>query len=250
MDYKDLNFDRQKDIYDEEFIGYINGLNESIKEHYKVLKNNIKQTNEFLNFFKQQWELMKNSLNEIILNKSLSNVNQIFQIMENSQKIINDLIKNSTSNDNNLNLFFEDAKTLFRKMKIKRNENLINLSRSQRSSSHKNSRFNQRIIPSVFNINYGVNRSQSLEGNINQNLVKKIIYYIKQLRNYNEIIGKYSIKAKYNYIRIQNMLFTVLNENQNNSKRLKEESTNMGNIGKINVNENNEKIIILYIIKK
>ena len=141
MDYKDLNFDRQKDIYDEEFIGYINGLNESIKEHYKVSKINIKLTNEFLNFFKQQWETMKNSLNEIILNKSLSNINQILQIMDNSQNIINELIKNSTSNDKNLNLFFEDAKTLFKKMKLKRNENLV---RAQRSSSHKNSRFNQK----------------------------------------------------------------------------------------------------------
>ena len=248
MDYKDLNFDRQKEIYDEEFIGYINGLNESIKEHYKVSKINIKQTNEFLNFFKQQWETMKNSLNEIILNKSFSNINQILQIMDNSQNIINELIKNSTSNDKNLNLFFEDAKTLFKKMKLKRNENLV---RAQRSSSHKNSRFNQKLMPSEV-IAFGRNFANILDGNINQNLVKKIIYYLKQLRNYNEIVGKYSANAKYNYINLQNMLFTLLNENQNkNINNLNyENSVKIGNIGKFNLNECDNEIKIFEIKQK
>ena len=245
MDYKDLSFGRQKDIYDEEFIGYINGLNESIKEHYKVSKNNIKQTNEFLNYFKQQWETMQNSLNEIIINKSLSNINQILQIMENSQNIINELIKNSASNDKNLNLFFDDARTLFKKMKLKRNENLINLSRVQRSSSHKDSRFSQKIMPSEI-INFS-DIYNNLDGNINQNLVKKIIYYLKQLRNYNEIVGKFSVKAKYNYINLQNMLFTVLNENQN-INNLNYEDNN--NLGKLKLSENSEHYNIYEIKQK
>jgi len=125
------------DIYDDEFITLINALNESIKENFKVSKHNIREANNFLVLLQEKFKIIENIINEIPQEKSLENIKKIFQIFQQSQYIVNQLLKNSLSNDNNLNLFFDDAKTLFKKLKLKRNEGLMNFRRSLRSLSSK-----------------------------------------------------------------------------------------------------------------
>ncbi len=117
-----------QDIYDDEFIGLINNLNDSIKTYYNVSKYNIKETNDFLLIFEKQWKTMEESLIKLSQKKSIDNIS----------KGINKLRNNTNSNDTNLNIFFEDAKTLFKQMKLKRKDYLINLRKVMRSASYKN----------------------------------------------------------------------------------------------------------------
>ena len=124
-----------QDIYNEEFVNLINGLNESIKEYYKVSKYNVKETDKFLSIFENEWKLIENSLKEI---NSSEEINKILVKVNQSESLIGQLQQNSLSNDKNLNLFFEDAKIIFKKMKSKRNENLSNLQRNRVSNSLRN----------------------------------------------------------------------------------------------------------------
>ena len=221
MEYREYINNTTPDIYDEEFIGIINDLSESIKEYYKVSKHNIKETNSFLGIFENKWKEMENYLKTIIQEKSLSTINLVFQSIEQSKIIVRDLQNNSNSNYTNLNLFFKDAKILFSKMKSKRNENLLNCRRSMHSSSNKNYNINLNNINSTGKNDILRKNSRMLNVSNNQNInpetAKKIIYYLNQLKDYNEIIGKFSVKAKFNFINLQNMLFDILNDNKNNN---------------------------------
>jgi len=201
------------ELYDLEFIGTINGLNESIKEYYKVSKHNIKETNNFLNFFGKDWKTLNDLINETP-DKNMPNQSElIFQEMNKLESIVNQLKKNSDSNETNLNLFFDDAKILFKKLKLRRNENLKNFRRSISSKKKDNifnlnseKKFTNRFDDFHSNNNLSKNQIMKSEN------IKKIIYYLNQLKDYNEIIGKFSVKAKFNFINLQKMIFNIINE--------------------------------------
>ena len=124
-----------QDLYNDEFIELINGLNESIKEYCKVFKHNIKETNNFLKYIENQRKIIEDSFINFKNNNSLGNINELFLKLNGIKDIVNQLQKNSDSNDRNLSMFFEDAKILFKKMKLKRNENVNRISLFRRSSS-------------------------------------------------------------------------------------------------------------------
>ena len=199
-------------VYDEEFIGLINGLNESIKEYVKVSKHNINETNNFLLLFENHWKDMENLLNEITPEELTEKINEIFIKINESQNLISQLQRNSKSNDTNLNLFFEDAKILFKKMKIKRSQNLNIFKRS--ISDKKKDSIKDRMIYDI-NSNSVKNNINTI-ANINCNNNKKLKYYLNQLKDYNEIIGKFSVKAKFNYMNLQKFIYNIINENYNN----------------------------------
>ena len=218
MAYQDYttNTNTSQDIYDEEFVTLINGLNESIKEYYKISKHNLKETNKFLDNFEKQWNSMENSLNFIVQKKSLSNIEEVLDSIKQSKNIVNQLQNNSVSTETNLNLFFEDAKILFKRMRLKRNENLMNLRRSNRSYPNKNRKLNQNISSSGLSESALKNSRNIYDNIVKINNIEKIIYYLNQLKDYNEIVGKFSMKAKFNYINLQKMIFNILNDSQNN----------------------------------
>ena len=114
-------------IYDDEFVSLINGLNESIKEYYKVSRNNITEANSFILFYEQQGIAIQNLMNEIMSTNSYSRINEFFEQIPKINEIMAQLQLNANSNEKNLNLFFEDAKILFKKMKMKRKEKIIEL---------------------------------------------------------------------------------------------------------------------------
>ena len=225
-----------QDIYDEEFISLINTLNESIKEHYKVFNSNIKETNKFLLNFESRSKSIETSLYSIFQNNALEKNKEIFQTIKEIQKFVEQLQKNLKSNDRNLKLFFEDAKIVFKKLKLKRNEHLMNFRHALRSVSGRNTN------PKIFKDNKINNISQ----NIKPNIITKILHYLNQLKDYNEIVGKFSIKAKYNYINLQNMIFGILNDNQYNTNNIsvvnrKSVLNNDDSINNYNVNMSNIK---------
>ena len=253
MAYQDNTASTSQDIYDEEFISLINCLSDSIKEYYKISKHNLKETNKFLENFESQWKSTQNTLNSLIQNSLLSNKNELFQTISQSQNIINQLQNNSQSNESNLNLFFEDAKILFKKMKSKRNKNLVSLRRSLRSVSNRNNNMNSNLSSSGVYDSYNKNNINNDNG-IKINNLNKVIYYLNQLKDYNEIVGKFSSKAKFNFISLQKMIFSILNGSQNN-KRLNNYTNNSkytesNSSMKINMTEPTDGMNIIEIKKK
>jgi len=196
----------KKDL-DKEFIAFINFLNESIKEFYLSAENNCREINIALDLFQPIFN------NIISLLNGNNNQHQKEAIIENINKcesICNQIKLNSKLNHNNLHLFFEDAKILFGKMREKRKENL-HVSRN--FSTRDKDRFNKYITLASYN---------------------KLNTYILQLKDYNEIISKFSEKAKYNFINLQKMILDTLNEDIKNSKQTRKSL----NLVRINSNNN------------
>ena len=207
------------EMYDEDFIGLINKLSEAIKEHYKVSKHNIKEAKSFLLLLEKQQIESENLLNEITPIESLEKINEIFQKINQSQNLISQLLKNSNSNDMNLNFFFDNAKIIFKKMKIKRSKNLGNF----RSISGKKA--DPDIYGSLnkeedYELN-AINKINNITSNINPMNDKKLLNYLNQLKDYNEIIGKFSSKAKFNYMSLQKLISNEIIENKNNINDIK-----------------------------
>ena len=138
-----------KYIYDEEFISSINGLSNSIKNYYqnkKLYLGNIKLITENIN---EQTYFSKSAINDIAvffnqMDKSKYNMNISLSINEkyikDKMKLINekiekiDLLKNGMlQNIKNCEIaffsFYEEAKNLFKKMKIIRTEKIENLNK-------------------------------------------------------------------------------------------------------------------------
>ena len=195
----------KKDL-DKEFIAFINFLNESIKEFYLSAENNCREINIALDLFQPIFN------NIISLLNGNNNQHQKEAIIENINKcesICNQIKLNSKLNYNNLHLFFEDAKILFGKMREKRKETL-HVSRN--FSTRDKYRFNKYITLATYN---------------------KLNTYILQLQDYNEIISKFSEKAKYNFINLQKMILDTLNEDIKNSKQTKK------NLNLVRINTDN-----------
>ena len=196
-----------KNDLDKEFIAFINFLNESIKEFYLSAENNSREINIALDLFQPLFN------NIISLLNGINNQHQKEAIIENINKcesICNQIKLNSKLNHNNLHLFFEDAKILFGKMREKRKKTL-NVSRN--FSTKDKDRFNKYITPESYN---------------------KLNTYILQLKDYNEIISKFSEKAKYNFINLQKMILDTLNEDIKNSKQTRKSL----NLVRINTDNN------------
>ena len=221
-------------IYDDEFVSLINQLSESIKVYFKTSKYNAKETNNYLLLFDKQWKELKESFKTISQNNSLENINEI----------LNQLLKNAKSIDTNLNLFFEDAKILFKKMKLKRKENILNIRKSLRSASNKKN-YSSTGNSKIDENNIIKSRSSKTNHNQNQNIVsnniKKIIFYLNQLKEYNEIIGKFSVQEKYKYINLQKNILNLFYGYQNDNLNF-EKNTNSNYKANIKFIQNEEKM--------
>ena len=232
---------------DSEFIGFINSLNESIKEFYNVAKYNTKETNAFLDLLEPQWDSIASLLKSISTSNKDENIGKIFEIIIQCKSIVNQLRNNSNLNLNNLTLFFDDAKILFKRMRIKRNESLKAIRHSLTSKKNKSNYNNDNYVKNSVTLNnytlkdnnYLTDRrnSQKLENN-------RLFSLIKQLKDYDEIIGKFSLKAKNNFINLQKMILNNLNEEDLNSGNKKPylNSEILGFNNSFSKNKNNNNI--------
>ena len=232
---------------DSEFIGFINSLNESIKEFYNVAKYNTKETNAFLDLLEPQWDSIASLLNSISTSNKDENITKILEIIIQCKSIVNQLRNNSNLNLNNLTLFFDDAKILFKRMRIKRNESLKAIRHSLTAKKNKSNYNNDNYVKNSVTLNnytlkdnnYLTDRknSQNLENN-------RIFSLIKQLKDYDEIIGKFSLKAKNNFINLQKMILNNLNEEDLNSGNKKPylNSEILGFNNSFSKNKNNNNI--------
>ena len=125
-------------IYDEEFISLINGLNDSIKDYFKVCKHNILETNTIINYYEEQAKSLELSTNDKLNSEKNKNINEFFiEKLKQINEYINQLKINNNSSNKNLDLFFEDAKIYFKKLKMKRNQILSEINSNQFNNSLK-----------------------------------------------------------------------------------------------------------------
>ena len=99
--------EKYNQIYDEEFVSLINSLNESIKEYYKVSKNNITEANTILISYDQQAQQIINLMNLMVKNSSYDRLNELFSQIPRVLEVIKQMKINTNSNNNNLTLFFD-----------------------------------------------------------------------------------------------------------------------------------------------
>ena len=139
---KSLNSNKNSNdaVFNEEFIGLINTLSDSIKEFYKVSKNVNKNKNMLISLAEGEINLTETIIDKI--SKKESNpeeINSLNTITEKLRDIFNKLQLNIISDEKNLIFFFEDAKILFKKMKEKRQEIIIKIQKRTSSAPKKKS---------------------------------------------------------------------------------------------------------------
>ena len=222
-------------LYDEDFISLINNLNESIKEYYKVSRSNINEANSFISYYKQQGNAIQSLIDEIIKTNSYKRVNEVFEQIPKIDEIMSQLQMNTNSNQKNLTLFFQDARTLFQKMKTKRKEKLLEISKY--NSNNQVNRFNKQDLNDSFSnsfnvpqtnqaknrlFNYNMNNNNNAQGhftrinpNINQkkintnllqinNIYTKILQLLNNLNDFNFMIKNINLEASNKYSNLQN----------------------------------------------
>ena len=194
---------------DSEFIGYINSLNDAIKEFYGVAKYNAKEASSFLSLFDPQLSSMESFLKWFAFKDKDENIAKIMENINQCKNIVNQLKNNSNLNLNNLNLFFGDAKILFNKMRTHRSRNLRTIKHSMTSKIYSNNKnknidFNT-LSDCSTNVNDLVNKKY-----FDKNDYNKLINLIGQLKIYDEIVEKFSNKAKDNFVNLRKMILNIL----------------------------------------
>lgn len=189
-------------IYDDEFVSLINGLNESIKEFYKVSIHNISETNTIISYYEEQGKSIEILLNEIINSNQFQKMDEFIEKISQINMLINQLKINSTSSQKNLDLFFEDAKILFKRMKLKRKEKLEEIkNNTQNSDTFKSPIISinpflsfQKVYSQIINLlnkmndySYiisGVNTGMANEFiNLQKNISKELEFLMNMIRN-------------------------------------------------------------------
>ena len=213
-----LNPEMYNQIYDVEFVSLINNLNESIKEYYKVSKNNINEANTILLSYEQQAQDILNLMQHIINTSSNEKLEVLFGQIPKVLEVITQMKINASSNNNNLNMFFDDAKILFKNMKSKRKEKLneinnINNQYIQTSSDSYANSFNldkenlkSKIIGNnkiVKPINIDNNSNNAILNNINM-IYTRILKMLNNFNEFNYMISKVNIEESNKFNNLQN----------------------------------------------
>ena len=256
-------------IYDEEFVSLINSLNESIKEYYKVSKNNITQANSILILYEQQAQAVLNLMNSIVSTSSYENLNELFEQIPKILEVIKQMKINTNSNNNNLNSFFDDAKILFKSMKIKRKEKLnefnnsnnMNYPHIQTSSDSYNNSSNKDMLGT--NLKNDTNNSNNnlpvdnvIFNTINA-IYSRIMILLNGFSDFNYMISKINFEESNKFNSLQNNvkkelenLFNFLKKNFGTNAKFLQQNKSSTNINenklsqrnKINNNNNNQEI--------
>ena len=266
--------EKYNQIYDEEFVSLINSLNESIKEYYKVSKNNITEANTILISYDQQAQQIINLMNLMVKNSSYDRLNELFSQIPRVLEVIKQMKINTNSNNNNLTLFFDDAKILFKSMKFKRKEKLNEINNNnihnnnnkyiQTSSDSYTNSYNQdnKFIKNINNkiddqINPNANLNNSLVNTINM-VYTRIMKLLNGFSEFNYMLSKINFEESNKFNNLQNNIkkefenfFNFLRKNLINSgkimtqnkscKNLNENKLNQGNVN-IQNNFNNQEV--------
>ena len=125
---------KQLNLLDGNMVSLINGIIQSIKEYYKVSRSNNSDANKILLYYKEEEQNIQILLNEIINNSQYEKFNELFDKMNTLNKIIAQLQDNTDSCLHNLNLFFEDAKIIFKNIREQKQKQLLENNKNQNNN--------------------------------------------------------------------------------------------------------------------
>ena len=213
-----LNNELCNKIYDEEFVSLINSLNESIKEYYKVSRNNIFEANNILKSYEQQAQAILNLMQEMINTSSYDRLEEFFNLIPKTLEVITQMKINSNSNNKNLSMFFDDAKILFKNMKSKRKEKLNDINNDMNrqyaqtpSDSYMTNFDTENKFNDIIDNNNSIknnklnNNNDLLLKNINA-IYSRVIKILNNFSIYNYIISKVDFEESNKYNNLQNSL--------------------------------------------
>ena len=262
--------ERYNQIYDEEFVSLINSLNESIKEYYKVSKNNIIEANSILNSYEQQAQSILDLMNLMINTSSYNRLDELFGKIPKSLEVINQMKLNADSNNNNLNLFFDDAKILFKSMKFKRKERLNELnsqynqtstdsytnSYHQENKFMKNSNSNNMEQINMNNIIKNNSIPNSVFSNINI-AYSSIMKLLNGFAEFNYMVSKIDFEESNRFNNLQNSVkkelenfFLFLKKNLGNSNSTFPQNKSTNNLNENRINQRSKNIPNIEEIEK
>ena len=143
----------QMNLLNGELVALIYGLIESIREYYHVsLSNNSDAKNIFL-FYEETDKNVQMLLNDIINNNQYQKLKELLDKMNIINKLIFQLRDNSDSCLQNLKLFFDDAKLIFKYIKGERQKQLLeNKANNTNLSSQNNAPFISNLKSQMINL--------------------------------------------------------------------------------------------------
>ena len=257
-------------IYDEEFVSLINSLNESIKEYYKVSKNNIIEANSILNSYEQQAQSILDLMNLMINTSSYNRLDELFGKIPKSLEVINQMKLNADSNNNNLNLFFDDAKILFKSMKFKRKERLNELNNqynqtstdSYTNSFHQENKFmknNNNNNMEQINMN-NIIKNNSIQNSVFSNIniaYSSIMKLLNGFAEFNYMVSKIDFEESNRFNNLQNSVkkelenfFLFLKKNLGNSNSSFPQNKSTNNLNENRINQRSKNIPNIEEIEK
>ena len=228
-------------IFDDGFIFLINNLSDSIKEFYKVSKYNFSETSTFISYCEEEGQSMSLLIKEILNNNQFERISEIIEKIGKINAIISQLHNNSNSSNQNLNLFFQDAKTLFKQMKMKRKENLIEMNKNNISNISQLTNEGNNDSISLINNNKNINLIKNEYNQNSFNAINKaysqIVILLNKFSQFNNIIGEINIGASNNFSILRNnikkeldsMMNLVKNFYQNNKSMITKLYSNNSN---------------------
>ncbi len=237
-------------IYDEQFITLINAVSSSIRDYLKnnkIYMNNLKLCTDIIN---EQTLFSKSAVNDILVylnqitkpkfNGTLANMNEkyikdkLFSINDRINKINqskNNFIENIKNSEMTFANFYEEAKNLFKKMKMVRNENIDGMNSKLQMDNYVNihSRKNYRTVshsPTNDNnlINSKLNSRNKIKGNLSLN--SSINNSLTKDEEYSKLKFKYNELLKEN----QNLKFLAGLKKRNLSNNSKKQIPSNNNI--------------------
>ena len=208
----------QLNLISGESVALINGLIESIKEYYQVSLSNNSDANNIFMFYNEEEKKIQNLLNEMINNNQYQKINELFDEINIANKIIVQLQDNSNSVLQNLNLFFEDAKLIIKKIREQRQRQLTG-----NSSNNSKTNLNEHIKVSNLKQN-GFNSIYMSQ--LNQ-VCNQILQSLNKFSDFNYIIEGYDAESATYYYNLQdfikkdvNTLLNYINKNRSNQASL------------------------------
>ena len=180
-------------LYDEEFISLINGLNDSIKDYFKVCKHNILETNSIINYYEEHNKSLETSINDILNSEQNHNISEFFiEKFKQINEYINQLKINNNSSKKNLEFFFEDAKIFFKKIKIKKNEKLVEIKKDFSISNISNNLLKAKEISNIKPFLFSIKNNYS-----------KIINLLNKLNEFNFILSGINSDIADDFVNLQ-----------------------------------------------
>ena len=209
---QNLNVQNPKlNLLDGDMVSLINTLIESIKEYYKVSLSNNSDTNQILLYYNQENQNVQILLQDIINNNHYQRINELFDKINSLSKIMTQFQNNSMSCLQNLNLFFDDAKSILRIIRAQRQKQIIE------NNSKENTLDTSNLIRSTLPSN--------IKPKLNQ-IYSKIIQTVNKLSDFNYIIKGTDLDSAEYYNNLQTTIKKELGELINFILKLVNNSSN------------------------